>query len=80
MDSDTNSSIRLTPRQCKALQFSAAGFQASEIAYRLNISHRTVHVHLTNARKKLKTRNNTHTVVKALELKLIEFPKSEEIP
>ena len=43
----------LTKRQMEVLKYTAYGYTIKEIAYILNISHKTVEKHLTNTKLKL---------------------------
>lgn len=57
---------QLTSRECDVLSWVATGATGPEIAAALGISEYTVADHLKNARVKLGTRNNAHSVAVAL--------------
>jgi LuxR family transcriptional regulator of spore coat protein len=56
----------LTEREQEILRCVAMGFSSKEIAQKLGIAPRTVDRHIENIRHKLRARNKTHMVAKAL--------------
>ena len=62
----------LTKRELAVLRHAARGLSASETGKRLKISNRTVEVHVSHARLKLKAKSLTHAVVLAIKKKLIK--------
>ena len=68
----TARSIRLSPRQCEALQWAAQGKTDREVAAILAISEKGVKFHIAEARHKLDAANRTHAVAKALSFGLIK--------
>lgn len=63
--------IHLTKREIEVLQWASQGLQSEETAQRMGISMRTVNRHRENAQGKLGANNVTHSVAKALAMKLI---------
>jgi LuxR family transcriptional regulator, quorum-sensing system regulator BjaR1 len=61
----------LTPRQTEILRWAAEGLLSREIADLLNISKRTVDVHIVDAIQNLGARNRTHAVAIALRKGII---------
>lgn len=61
------SGARLTPRERDVLSWIAVGKTAAEIAIILSISEHTVGEHLKHVRRKLRTSNNAHSIVRALQ-------------
>lgn len=62
---------QLSPRQIECLRLAAAGKTSSEIAIVLGISSRTVDQYVGEACERLKVRNRTQAVAKALTLGLL---------
>jgi DNA-binding CsgD family transcriptional regulator len=56
----------LSPRERQVLERVALGRSAKEVASELGIAHRTVERHIENARNKMRARNKTHMIAKAL--------------
>ena len=56
----------LSPRERECLLWVAAGLTNKEIAFRLSLSDKTVELHIRNAIKRLRARNRTHAVARAL--------------
>ncbi len=69
---DEDPAPKLTSRELETLEAAAGGLSNAEIAHRLEVSHRTVEVHLGNLFKKLGVRNRTEAVIEALKAGLIE--------
>jgi LuxR family transcriptional regulator, transcriptional regulator of spore coat protein len=56
----------LTDRERQVLECIAQGLSSKEAAQQLNIAPRTVERHVENLRNKMRARNKTHMVAKAL--------------
>src|SRR5690349_8535792 len=56
----------LTLRERQILERVALGRSAKEVAAELGIAHRTVERHIENARYKMRARNKTHMIAKAV--------------
>lgn len=70
----------LTAREREILQFVAAGLSAKQVAQEIGIAPRTVERHIENLRHKMRARNKTHMIAKAValgELHLEPAPDSE---
>lgn len=65
--------VLLTDREQEVLKWSARGFTKANIADRLNLSVHTVDSHIRNSMRKLNAKNITSTVVKAINLRLIQI-------
>jgi|SRR5689334_9092615 len=73
----------LTLRERQILERVALGRSAKEVAAELGIAHRTVERHIENARYKMRARNKTHMIAKAVlcgELILAAEGSSREEP
>lgn len=57
---------RLSARELQIIERIALGLSAKEVAIELGIAHRTVERHIENARYKMRARNKTHMVAKAV--------------
>ncbi|MGH9553371.1 MAG: helix-turn-helix domain-containing protein [Terriglobales bacterium] len=72
----------LSFRERQVLEHVAQGQSAKEVAVELGIAHRTVERHIENARNKMRARNKTHMITKAVicgELVLaIDSPDHDE--
>ncbi len=72
----------LSIRERQILERVALGRSAKEVAIELGIAHRTVERHIENARNKMRARNKTHMIAKAVicgELVLTpETPDNDE--
>lgn len=66
----------LSPRQLECLSRIAAGQTSFEIARDLGLSNRTIDHYVRFACAKLGVRNRSQAVAKALQLKLIDPPRS----
>ncbi len=55
--------MKLSPTKHKILTLVAQGYTDKEIAYKLQISNRTVQTHLSNIIARLNARNRTNAVV-----------------
>ena len=55
------------------MEYAARGYSAEETGKRLKISKRTVEVHITNVRAKLKARSITHAEVIAIKTLGLNF-------
>ncbi|RLQ89139.1 helix-turn-helix transcriptional regulator [Notoacmeibacter ruber] len=62
----------LTGRELDCIRWTADGKTSAETAEILNTTANTVNHYLTSASNKLRTLNKTHTVAKALRLKLLD--------
>ena len=56
----------LSIRERQILERVALGRSAKEVALELGIAHRTVERHIENARYKMRARNKTHMITKAV--------------
>jgi DNA-binding CsgD family transcriptional regulator len=56
----------LSIRERQVLERVAQGRSAKEVASELGITHRTVERHIENARNKMRARNKTHMIAKAV--------------
>jgi LuxR family transcriptional regulator, transcriptional regulator of spore coat protein len=56
----------LSVRERQILERVALGRSAKEVAVELGIAHRTVERHIENARYKMRARNKTHMIAKAV--------------
>lgn len=56
------SGMSLTPREIECMHGIMRGLTAKEIAITLNISYRTVELHINNIRKKLGSKNKAEAV------------------
>jgi LuxR family transcriptional regulator, transcriptional regulator of spore coat protein len=56
----------LSFRERQILEQVAQGRSAKEVAVNLGIAHRTVERHIENARNKMRARNKTHLITKAV--------------
>jgi DNA-binding CsgD family transcriptional regulator len=56
----------LSVRERQILERVAQGQSAKEVAVDLGIAHRTVERHIENARYKMRARNKTHMIAKAV--------------
>lgn len=56
----------LSMRERQILERVALGRSAKEVAIELGIAHRTVERHIENARYKMRARNKTHMITKAV--------------
>lgn len=61
----------LTVREYQILELVAQGYSAKEIAQRIDIAPRTVERHIDNVRLKLRARNRTHMVARAIAGQLL---------
>lgn len=66
-DDNKTEPTALTQREKECLVFLANGYRTDRIAERLGISNATIEFHLTNARKKLKTKTRTEAVASAIQ-------------
>jgi DNA-binding NarL/FixJ family response regulator len=67
-----NKNYQLSPRELEVLNLMCDGMSSKEIAFKLELSARTVEAHRLNLMKKLETSNSAETVSKALKIKLIQ--------
>jgi DNA-binding CsgD family transcriptional regulator len=65
--------IHVTRRELEILALFANGISIEESAKKLDVSPQTVKNHLFNIMKKLLARSRTHTVIRALEMGMIEL-------
>lgn len=63
--------LQLSPRQIECLRLAAAGQTSLQIAVTLGLSSRTVDQYVGEACARLKVRNRTHAVAKAVTLGLL---------
>lgn len=64
--STSDDAPHLTCRELQILQSVARGRSAKEVAHELGIAPRTVERHIENARNKMRARNKTHMIAKAV--------------
>ncbi|WP_298670568.1 response regulator transcription factor [uncultured Sphingomonas sp.] len=76
--SDQALGVCLTARELEVLALVAGGLSAKEIALRIAIAPRTVERHIDNARLKMRARNRTHLVTRAIASGLLDPPEREE--
>ncbi|WEK44013.1 MAG: helix-turn-helix transcriptional regulator [Candidatus Sphingomonas colombiensis] len=76
--SDQALGVCLTARELEVLALVAGGLSAKEIALRIAIAPRTVERHIDNARLKMRARNRTHLVTRAIASGLLDAPGREE--
>lgn len=75
---ESDDAPHLSFRERQVLEQVAQGRSAKEVAAELGINHRTVERHIENARYKMRARNKTHMIAKAMICGEIVF--SEESP
>jgi DNA-binding CsgD family transcriptional regulator len=71
MFDDQLSALRLSARERQVLELVAGGLSAKQIAQGIGIAPRTVERHIENIRNKLRARNKTHMIAKAMAFGLI---------
>jgi DNA-binding CsgD family transcriptional regulator len=71
MDAYADDGVCLSPKEIECLKWAAEGKTSADIGDILSVSDRTVRFHLDNARGKLGCINVTHTVARALMMRLI---------
>lgn len=64
---------KLTAREREILQFAASGLSFKEIAQQVEIAPRTVERHIENVRNKLRARNKSHMIAKAVALGILRL-------
>jgi DNA-binding CsgD family transcriptional regulator len=67
---ENRTQLSLSPRQVECLRLAAEGKSSTEIARTLGISSRTVDQHVAEACERLKVRNRTQAVARAIQLGL----------
>jgi LuxR family transcriptional regulator of spore coat protein len=78
---ESDDAPHLSFRERQILEQVAQGRSAKEVAAELGIAHRTVERHIENARYKMRARNKTHMIAKAMicgELVLTEESPDNE--
>lgn len=60
--------VLLSPRQREVLNYLSQGYTSKQIAYKLNLSRRTVNLHIAAIKKKLETQTSAQTVGRATAL------------
>jgi DNA-binding CsgD family transcriptional regulator len=70
----------LTSREREILHLVAQGYSAKETAYEVGIAPRTVERHIENVRHKLRARNKSHMIAKAVSLRLLDVGKTPVAP
>ncbi len=68
-----DTSVVITNREKEILEHMIDGYSNKAIAYQLGIEPSTVRNHMANMMKKLDALNRTHTVVKAVQLGIIQL-------
>jgi len=76
--SDQTLDVCLTARELEVLALVADGLSAKEIALRIDIGARTVERHIDNARLKMRARNRTHLVMRAVASGLLDTPEADD--
>jgi DNA-binding CsgD family transcriptional regulator len=66
----------LTSREREILHLVAQGYSAKETAQEIGIAPRTVERHIENVRHKLRARNKSHMIAKAVSLRLLDVSKA----
>lgn len=66
MNNHSDSDLALTKRELQILELIAQGYSAKEVALEIKIAPRTVEGHIDTIRLKLRARNRTHMVAKAI--------------
>lgn len=61
----------LSERERSVLSHAAAGLTSDQIAYRMNLSRKTVEAYLVSARKKMRSNNTTEAAAKAIFFNLL---------
>ncbi|MCL6729963.1 helix-turn-helix domain-containing protein [Sphingomonas hankyongi] len=69
----------LSSREREILERVACGQSAKEVAVALGIGHRTVERHIENARYKMRARNKTHMITKAVMCGELVFNSEVEV-
>jgi DNA-binding CsgD family transcriptional regulator len=64
--------VRLTGREAEVLNLLSKGMRIKEVANILRIDRRTVHMHWSNAARKLSASNVTEAVANAIRLGILE--------
>ena len=73
---DQLTAAELTVREREVLEYAALGMSAKEIAQNVGIAPRTIERHVENVRHKLRARNKTHMIAKAISLGLLHISRS----
>lgn len=68
---DHEGDLELTHRELQILELVAQGYSAKEVAQTIKIAPRTVEGHIDTIRLKLRARNRTHMVIKAIAANLL---------
>jgi DNA-binding NarL/FixJ family response regulator len=76
VDPDDASRRRVTPREAEILELLASGLSGPDVARKLRVSPRTVHVHRTRLMRKLDVHNVAQLLWRGIELGLIRLPPS----
>lgn len=80
VDMGPGRSDQLSPREREILLLTAHGMSDAEISGALSISPRTVGSHLANIREKLRAKNRTHLVARALRAGLLAIRTEHTSP
>lgn len=72
---DQLSASELSTREHQVLELVACGFSAKQIAQQIEIAPRTVERHIENIRNKLRARNRTHMIAKAVAFGLVHIDR-----
>jgi LuxR family transcriptional regulator of spore coat protein len=72
---DRLSLSEFTARERQVLELVADGLSAKRIAQEIGIAPRTVERHIENVRNKLRAKNKTHMIAKAMAFGLIEIDR-----
>lgn len=68
---DHEGELELTHRELQILELVAQGYSAKEVAQAIKIAPRTVEGHIDTIRLKLRARNRTHMVIKAIAANML---------
>lgn len=76
LSDDLLSVAELTSREHEILELTALGKSAKQIAQDIEIAPRTVERHLENVRHKLRARNKSHMIAKAVALGVLHVRRA----
>lgn len=71
MRDNGQSDLELTHRELQILELVAQGYSAKEVAQAIKIAPRTVEGHIDTIRLKLRARNRTHMVTRAIAANML---------
>jgi DNA-binding CsgD family transcriptional regulator len=70
----------LTRREFQVLELVAKGYSAKEVAQEIDIAPRTVEGHIDTIKLKLRARNRTHMVTRAIAAHVLTICEDEDMP